>query len=85
MMDNRKTELTMEMMENAAGGGWEQFIPYGMEILNKVMNSGGGSDNNPAPASSEPGYTQDNSNNSGAQQNVQGDYNSNTGGLNVTR
>ena len=84
MKDSRKTELTMEMMENAAGGGWEQLIPYGMEILDKVMNSSsGGSENNPAPANSEPGYNQNNSNNSGAQQNSQGEGNYNTDGMNV--
>lgn len=90
MKDSRKNELTMDMMENVAGGGWEQIIPYAMEILNKVLDggkddNGGGSNGSPAPANSGPQYNQNNNNNSGAQQNSQKKSNYNSGGLNVNQ
>ena len=75
-------ELTMEMLGKAAGGGPDMRIGTGdeLELSRELL------DNKSSQTETTGGgnCSQDNSNNTGAQQNVQGDYNSNDGGLNVT-
>ena len=83
-MKDNKQELSTEKMEKVSGGGWEQVIPVVTEVVGKLMDSGGKDDSGSgqsAPANTTPTNYQDNSNNSGAQQNSQNGNNSNQGGL----
>ena len=74
-----KVELLDSELTKVSGGNTEIVFPDG-EVLRAVSG-----DEDPTPTTTpQPNYTQDNSNNSGAQQNVQGDNNSNSGGINVT-
>lgn len=73
MKDSRKNEMTMETLEKVSGGGWESLIPYGVEIVEKMLDggkdNGGGSKDSPAP--DKPQYQQNNNENKGNQQNTQ--------------
>lgn len=89
-MKDNKQELSVEKMEKVSGGDELETIPI-EDISNQLKVRVGpmiGFSSGPAEGpTNDPGssYYQDNSNNSGAQQNTQNGDSINNGGLNVKK
>lgn len=83
-MKDSKQELNAAMMEKISGG--DELETITIDDLDKQLHVGIGPMTGFRSWTTEetgPGYYQDNSNNSGAQQNTQNGDNKNNGGLNV--
>ena len=89
-MKDNKQELSVEKMEKVSGGDELETIPIEdiSDQLNVKIGPMTAFSSGPAEGpANEPGtgYYQDNSNNSGAQQNTQNGDCENTGGMNVKK
>jgi hypothetical protein len=89
-MKDNKQELSVEKMEKVSGGEELETIPIEdiSDQLNVKIGPMTAFSSGPAEGpANEPGpsYYQDNSNNSGAQQNTQNGDCENTGGMNVKK
>ena len=89
-MKDNKQELSVEKMEKVSGGDELETIPIEdiSDQLNVQIGTMTAFSSGPAEGpANEPGpsYYQDNSNNSGAQQNTQNGDSINNGGLNVKK